>query len=151
MQPEYTMALTIISEKNFDHKKQKTLKMNRFFITLLLIAIFFNSCCESKTEKSKEKSELGEFVYIDKTSCLHTQKICMNLFDCGDEGNQSKNYQVKFVEAKKLTSNDFNSICSTCVSDATFKDIRNILKQNGYSYEEEFGSPINTTAVDSLF
>lgn len=73
----------------------------------------------------------------------------MNLLSCSDESD-SKNYQVKFVEAKKLTSNDFNSICSTCVSDATFKDIRSILEQNGYSYEENFSSPVDATAADSL-
>lgn len=125
------------------------MRMKRLFIPLLLVAATFNSCGESKTEEPKEKSELGEFVYIDKTSCLHTQKICMNLLSCSDESD-SKNYQVKFVEAKKLTSNDFNSICSTCVSDATFKDIRSILEQNGYSYEENFSSPVDATAADSL-
>ena len=127
------------------------MKKNRLFAPLLLIAISFNSCSESKTKETKEKSELGEFLYIDKTSCLHSGKFCINLLNCSEEGNNSKNYQVKFVEAKKLTSNDFNSICSYCVSDAAFKDIRNILKQNGYSYEEEFGSPVVSNAADSVF
>ena len=93
-------------------------------------------CNEGKHKEDVKKPELGEFVYIDKSECLHTNKNCMNLLDLSDEGT-NKNYQVKFVETNKLSPAEFNSICSYCVSDETFKELRNKIKQNGYTYEEE--------------
>ena len=69
----------------------------------------------------------------------YTKKYCMNLIDSGDDGS-NKNYQVIFFETKKLTPYDFESICSSCVSDEDFKKLRKTIEQNGYDYEEEVDS-----------
>ena len=103
---------------------------------MFIIPLCLFGCTDNKQKEDTKKEELGEFVYIDKSECLHTNKNCMNLLDLSDEGT-NKNYQVKFVETKKLYPAEFNSICSYCVSDETFKELRKIIRQNGYAYEDE--------------
>lgn len=112
--------------------------MNRvsFYVPLILVVGCVIGCSETKKETQKEESKLGEFVYIDKSKCLHTDKKCMNLLDLSDDG-ANKNYQVKFVGTNKLCPNDFGSICSYCVSDETFKELRKKIEQNGYAYDGE--------------
>nr|WP_303117677.1 hypothetical protein [uncultured Prevotella sp.] len=110
-----------------------------YYILLALTSVCLFACSETKKEEPKEEADLGEFVYIDRSKCLHTKKYCMNLIDSGDDGS-NKNYQVRFFETKKLTPYDFESICSSCVSDEDFKKLRKTIEQNGYDYEEEVDS-----------
>ena len=105
-------------------------------LSILIVPLCLLGCTDSKQKEETKKAELGEFVYIDRSECLHTNKNCMNLLDLSDEGT-NKNYQVKFVETKKLYPAEFNSICSYCVSDETFKELRKVIRQNGYTYENE--------------
>lgn len=112
------------------------MKRVSFYVPLILVVGCVLGCSETKKETQKEESELGEFVYIDKSNCLHTNKKCMNLLDFSDDGT-NHNYQVKFVNTNKLCHNDFGSICSYCVSDETFKELRKKIEQNGYAYDNE--------------
>lgn len=112
------------------------MKRVSFYVPLILVVGCVLGCSETKKETQKEESELGEFVYIDKSNCLHTNKKCMNLLDFSDDGT-NHNYQVKFVNTNKLCPNDFGSICSYCVSDETFKELRKKIEQNGYAYDNE--------------
>ncbi len=107
-----------------------------FYAPLVLATVCVVGCSDTKKETQKEEPELGEFVYIDKSNCLHTDKKCMNLLDLSDDGT-NKNYQVKFVGTNKLCPNDFGSICSYCVSDETFKELKKKIEQNGYAYDGE--------------
>lgn len=70
-------------------------------LPILIISLCLLGCTNSEQKKETKQEELGEFVYIDKSECLHTDKKCFNLLDLSDEGT-NKNYQVKFVEIKKL-------------------------------------------------
>lgn len=110
-----------------------------YYMPIALMTACLLGCSETKKEEPKEESDLGEFVYIDRSKCLHTRKYCVNLFGSSDEGS-TQNYQVRFFETKKLTPYDFESICSSCVSDEDFKKLRKIIEQNGYDYEEEVDS-----------
>lgn len=62
---------------------------------IALMAACLLGCSETKKEEPKEESDLGEFVYIDRSKCLHTRKYCVNLFGSSDEGS-TQNYQVRF-------------------------------------------------------
>lgn len=62
-----------------------------------------------------------EFVFVDRTECLHLIKDCKNLgthvaggsdnsFDYGGV------YQIKLIKLKELRSSDFEYLCNYCVS-----------------------------------
>ena len=112
------------------------MKRVSLYLPLILVAVCVLGCSETKNETQKEESKLGEFVYIDKSKCLHTDKKCMNLLDFSDDGT-NHNYQVKFINTNKLRPNNFGFICSYCVSDETFKELRKKIEHNGYAYDEE--------------
>ena len=44
-----------------------------YYILLALISVCLFACSETKKEEPKEEADLGEFVYIDRSNCLHTK------------------------------------------------------------------------------
>lgn len=110
-------------------------------ITLITIC----SCVGSKEKKEESRKdfadmfELSDYVYIDNSRCLHVAKDCLVL-SFGDEEGEKPNYQVKFIATKELTQNDFDSMCSKCVSTKSFQKLKNIIDSNNIlnvGYEEE--------------
>ena len=97
------------------------MKRFSFYVPFILVIGCVFGCSETKKETQ---------------NCLHTNKKCMNLLDFSDDGT-NHNYQVKFINTNKLCPNDFGSICSYCVSDETFKELRKKIEQNGYAYDDD--------------
>lgn len=118
--------------------------MKKVFIAIVSLFVIC-SCGGSKEKKDGARKdfadmfELSDYVYIDNSRCLHVSKDCYVL-TFGDEDGEKPNYQVKFVATKELTQNDFNSMCSKCVSTKSFRKLRNIIDSNNIlniGYEEE--------------
>lgn len=76
-----------------------------------------------------------EFVFVDRTECLHLIKDCRNLgphvaggsdnsFDYGGV------YQIKLIKLKELRSYDFEYICNCCVSIKAYKSLMKICEDN---------------------
>ncbi len=108
--------------------------MRIFKCTIPFLLVLLCSSCNENKKEIKEEGNLGEFVYIDKSGCLHAKKVCVNLFDYDE--TKDRNYQVQFVKTKTLTSDVFNSFCSDCVKDEDFTKIQSIVKMND-SYRTE--------------
>lgn len=53
----------------------------KYYVSFLLILMLFVSC-SSKGNKAttKQKSEIGKYVYIDKAGVLHTKNGCKAVF-----------------------------------------------------------------------
>lgn len=84
--------------------------------------------------------ELSNYVYIDRSRCLHVAKDCFALeYDTSDGG--TANYQVEIIPIKDLKNGYFNTMCSKCVSNKSFEKIRKILEQN-YDKTEEFADSV---------
>ena len=109
-------------------------------MVLFIMPFCLLGCSESKEKEEPKRGELTEFVYVDRTKWLHVDKNCMSLIYLGDEDNSKGNYQVSFVETKSLSPKDYKSVCSLCVSNETFKKIREITEKNSYGDEEESDS-----------
>lgn len=98
----------------------------------MAIPVFLLCACSNKEKKEEPKKSfsdtftLSKYVYIDNSGCLHVAKDCLVLTFGGDE-NEKPNYQVKFVETKRLNSSSFRSMCSKCVSDKSFEEIKSIV------------------------
>lgn len=73
--------------------------------------------------------DVGRYVYIDETGCLHTDRHCRFLRD-------SANYRVHFIETKQLAGNP-DSFCSYCVRDHAFDKIEKIIYENNQRHSGE--------------
>lgn len=116
-------------------------------LSLLAIILALTSCSGSS---SKEKSEprkdfadmfeLSNYVYIDRSHCLHVAKDCIEL-EYNTSDGETANYQVEIIPIKDLKRGYFNTMCSKCVSNKSFEKIRKILEQN-YDEKEELADSV---------
>lgn len=116
-------------------------------LSLLAIILALTSCSGSS---SKEKSEprkdfadmfeLSNYVYIDRSHCLHVAKDCITL-EYNTSDGETANYQVEIIPIKDLKRGYFNTMCSKCVSNKSFEKIRKILEQN-YDEKEELADSV---------
>ena len=116
-------------------------------LSLLAIILALTSCSGSS---SKEKSEprkdfadmfeLSNYVYIDRSHCLHVAKDCIAL-EYNTSDGETENYQVEIIPIKDLKRGYFNTMCSKCVSNKSFEKIRKILEQN-YDEKEELADSV---------
>ena len=116
-------------------------------LSLLAIILALTSCSGSS---SKEKSEprkdfadmfeLSNYVYIDRSHCLHVAKDCIAL-EYNTSDGEAANYQVEIIPIKDLKRGYFNTMCSKCVSNKSFEKIRKILEQN-YDEKEELADSV---------
>ena len=116
-------------------------------LSLLAIILALTSCSGSS---SKEKSEprkdfvdmfeLSNYVYIDRSHCLHVAKDCIAL-EYNTSDGETANYQVEIIPIKGLKRGYFNTMCSKCVSNKSFEKIRKILEQN-YDEKEELADSV---------
>lgn len=116
-------------------------------LPLLAIVLAIIGCSRSSSnEKSEPRKdfadmfELSNYVYIDRSRCLHVAKDCIALeYDTSD--GETANYQVEIIPIKDLKNGYFNTMCSKCVSNKSFEKIRKILEQN-YDKTEEFADSV---------
>lgn len=101
-----------------------------YFVSLLFIG------CGQKTEM-KKIVELSQYVFVDKSECLHVDKKCMNLRIHHDENGNRDNYQVQFKDTAVLNDTDFSSFCSRCVEDKQYEKLQKIIKSHGSNYDEK--------------
>ena len=116
-------------------------------LSLLAIILALTSCSGSS---SKEKSEtrkdfadmfeLSNYVYIDRSHCLHVAKDCIAL-EYNTSDGETANYQVEIIPIKDLKRGYFNTMCCKCVSNKSFEKIRKILEQN-YDEKEELADSV---------
>lgn len=84
--------------------------------------------------------ELSNYVYIDRSHCLHVTKDCIAL-EYNTSDGETANYQVEIIPIKDLKRGYFNTMCSKCVSNKSFEKIRKILEQN-YDETEELADSV---------
>ena len=91
------------------------------------------------------KSELGEYVYVDNSSILHSKRDCKNI--AVYRGAKP----VSILSLSELTSSDWQYICPECVTDKIYEQLQvvqlgtenrlwlyNTLNENGYNLGENY-------------
>lgn len=103
------------------------------YILTIVSCILVLSCSSSKEQGGYEmkdtSKQLGEYVYVDASGCLHVDRHCLNLCLNKSEKGNWVNYQVSFVKAGQLA--DFpESFCARCVSDRDYKKLDEFIYKN---------------------
>ena len=70
-------------------------------------------------------SEIGEYVYVDNSSILHSKRDCNNITVY--RGAKP----IKILSKDKLLIGDWNYVCSSCVDDSEFDNLSSISTVNG--------------------
>lgn len=115
------------------------------FITIATICF---SSCGNKQEKRTEEKQVGKYVYVDQSGCLHTDKHCRKIRFNHDDGGNSSNYQVNFVRTSSLEGNEFTSYCSVCVTDEMYEQIVSVIT-NGTSIDMQYADTVVTEIDDT--
>lgn len=140
-------------------------------ILIVILMVFLLSSCWSDTPSKNEEElaksisqslntdkdsvdedepTIGQYVYIDRTGCLHIQRDCYSLDDndqmilyaeTSDEKTESSldikgvRYALHRISVKgQLKNEDLNFCCTRCVNDSNY----NILKREvSYNFERK--------------
>lgn len=79
---------------------------------IMVVSLFLLSCSNSneikenidETEEYSTSCQLGKYVYLDETGCLHADRKCSVLCHNRNEKGMKDNYQVNFVETMYLSN-----------------------------------------------
>ncbi len=99
--------------------KNKTAMQNLLLISLGL-TLFLIGC---KENKKVEPPKLGQYVYIDSIGCMHVQRECINFI-------LHNRYNVKFKELSLICDSDLMNVCSHCVTDDIYVQLKTVAKSN---------------------
>lgn len=110
--------------------------MKKILFTIFFLYLLFVGC-EQKKEMQKT-IELSQYVFVDKSKCLHVDKRCMNLRIHHDENGNRDNYQVQFKDTAVLNETDFSSFCSRCVENRQYEKLQRIVKCHDSNYDEDY-------------
>lgn len=97
------------------------------------VMLWFLLGCARKEEKENSSRELGKYVYIDSQGVLHTRKHCFGLEITTSNGEKSFYKSIKFIEKYKVTNSMLESMCSWCVGDEQYEELKRITEGNGSS------------------
>lgn len=106
-------------------------KLNFAIATVLAFALF--ACSpnkkrekESKTEETEK--EIGKYVYMDTNKTLHIDRDCMSFIL-----NEKASFGVHPIKRSELKLNDIYFICTECVSDQNYENLKKECFENkGY-------------------
>lgn len=114
------------------------IKMNKSCIIAVICMIFLFCACTNKKEDVKHTSSIGEYLYLDKYNCLHTDKNCvMLLIGGGTEYETNTNYPVEFIKTDRITTLDGYKFCSDCFTNALYEQLQNIVQQRNEQIEKQ--------------
>lgn len=100
-------------------------------IVLALFACAFIACTSSKKENVKQEESIGQFLYLDRYNCLHTNKNCVMLLIGGETENTSHtNYPVNFIKVEQIRNLTGFKFCSDCFTDALYGTLQDIVNKN---------------------
>mgnify|MGYP001091435916 CR=1 FL=1 len=94
--------------------------MQNLLLISLGLTLFLIGC---KENKKVEPPKLGQYVYIDSIGCMHVQRECMNFI-------LHNRYNVKFKELSLICDSDLMNVCSHCVTDDIYVQLKTVAKSN---------------------
>lgn len=97
------------------------------FAGFLLCMLLF-SC--SFTKEEKERDNLGKYVYMDSQQILHTRKHCIGLCIDSSEDEIGSYKPIEFIDTAKVTRDMLKSMCSWCVEDNHYEQLRQIAERH---------------------
>lgn len=96
-------------------------------IFAILIAILLGSC--KGTEHEQAVSSIGKFVYVDTQKVLHVKKRCIGL-KITDKTGISYYKPIKFLDTANVRTQHLNSLCSRCVKDEHYEDLKQLAERH---------------------
>jgi hypothetical protein len=85
---------------------------------LIIFSIFLFVGCTQKKEVPKDY-EIGQYAYIDGSSCLHINKRCRKIWSEEKSG-------AAYIDTTQLSKNQLGKTCTLCVSDANYSELLRI-------------------------
>ena len=130
--------------------------MKIYIAVFLSFFIFLLSCTDKKSIEVKELStpelkedsvaaevseKVGDYLYEDIYSCLHTNLKCINLRRTTDTSIYSsdnikevyvpsKRYAVHRIGIENLTFNDVEFCCNYCINDDVYEHLLYLIEKN---------------------
>ena len=95
-------------------------------ILLMMILLTFSSC--NNREKS-DTQQIGRYVYIDTQKVLHVKKRCIGL-KITDKTGISYYKPIKFLDTANVRTQHLNSLCSRCVKDEHYEDLKQLAERH---------------------
>lgn len=107
-------------------------------IVLALFTCAFIACTSSKKENVKQEESIGQFLYLDRYNCLHTNRDCVMLIIGGETENSSHtNYPVTFIKVEEIKSLDVFKFCSDCFTDKLYENLVDIVNNNNRQWQNQ--------------
>lgn len=107
--------------------------MSKNFAIVIVFFLAFCACSPDKEREKKSKTEetenvIGEYVYMDTNKTLHIDKDCMSFIL-----NEKASFGVHPIKRSELKLNDIYFICTECVSDQNYENLKKECFENkGY-------------------
>ncbi len=106
-------------------------KLDITTIIALIGMLFFTACSNNRDEKRKQKQVLpiGKYVYMDSQQILHIKKRCLDM-RITDEDAYFYSKPITFIDTSQITEKHLNSLCSWCVEDEHYSQLKDMVKRN---------------------
>ena len=106
--------------------KKKSFLKGLWWIILIVIVVVIAAVWIVVTKSHRDSSsEIGEYVYVDNSSILHSKRNCKNI--AVYRGAKP----IKILSKDKLLIGDWDYVCSSCVDDSEFDKLSAISTVNG--------------------
>lgn len=106
-------------------KKKSLLKGSWWIFMIVIVAVIAAVWIVILIFHRDSSSEIGEYVYVDNSSILHSKRDCKNI--AVYRGAKP----IKILSKKKLLIGDWDYVCSSCVDDSEFDKLSAISTVNG--------------------
>lgn len=96
-------------------------------ITLILLVVYV---MRGNSSEDSSNLQIGKYVYIDESRCIHTDKDCVSKLQDGfnsREAQMLKLQGVEFVDTSKLYLYRGFNMCPRCVSDEQYSKINALM------------------------
>lgn len=102
-------------------------------LLIVIVSLIYYGCSSSK-EKSEERDKVGRYVYIDSQNILHIKKRCLGMRVTDSEGDSYRK-PVEFIDTVSVTRKHIKRMCSWCVDDAHYLQLKQIAERNDKSLD----------------
>ena len=121
-----------------------------YYFIVCVICMFLFSCYEESTPKKEDYKNYyraGDYLYKDKTGCLHLKSTCYRINEAGEirvNVNDNENslasisgYGVMRIQKDSLKKEDIIWCCGRCIDDDAFNKLDSIVGKNESKFYEQ--------------
>lgn len=106
-------------------------KLNFAIATVLTFVLF--ACSPNKEQEKESKTEetenvIGEYVYMDTNKTIHINRDCISFIL-----KERTSFGVHPIKRTELKLDDIYFICTKCISDQNYENLKDLCRDNYYS------------------